>query len=96
MNNICTTYFAETESSHRLQSLTDSMRHFKLSNDYEDFELKKSLICSLTALGSEPAAIKVMASKKILRPLLSFVVQNDKTSGGWNLVQFEELQLLVC
>ncbi len=70
------------------------MKNFKLSKDHEDFELKKSLICLLTSLGTDPAAAKIMAGKKVIRGLLSFVVQNDKASSDWNAAQFEELQLL--
>jgi len=36
-----------------------------------------------------------MSRQKVVRPLLSFVIQNDKAVGEWNPAQFEELQLLV-
>ena len=71
------------------------MQYLKLNKDHEDFELKKSLICMLTSLGTDPAAAKIMAGKKVMRALLSFVIQNDKVNADWNSVQFEELQLLV-
>jgi len=36
-----------------------------------------------------------MSRQKVVRSLFSFVIQNDKAVGEWNLAQFEELQLLV-
>ena len=36
-----------------------------------------------------------MSRQKVVRPLLSFVIQNDKAVGEWNPAQFEESQLLV-
>lgn len=36
-----------------------------------------------------------MSSQRVVRSLLSFVVQNDKAVGEWSSAQFEELQLLV-
>ena len=38
---------------------------------------------------------QVMSSQRVVRSLLSFVVQNDKAVGEWSSAQFEELQLLV-
>ena len=72
------------------------MYSFKLTKDHVDFELKKSLICILSSLGTDAAAAKIMASKKVMRALLSYVIQNDKANADWNSAQFEELQLLVC
>lgn len=72
------------------------MKQFKLTQEYEDYELKKTLICILTTLSTDQAALKIVSGKKVMRSLLSFVVQNDKASGNWNPTQFEELQLLVC
>ena len=88
-------FFAETENSPHLQSMADSFRHLKLSSTYEDYELKKTLMCILATLGSDPAAAKIMTIKKVMRSLLSFVIPNDKASGRWNSAQFEELQLQV-
>lgn len=72
------------------------MKHLKLTSEHVDYELKKTLMCILTTLGTDQPAIKIMNSKKVLRSLLSFVVQNDKATGPWNSAQFEELQLMVC
>ena len=36
-----------------------------------------------------------MSRQKVVRSLLSFVIQNDKAVGEWNPAQFKELQLLV-
>lgn len=85
----------ESGSRSHLQSVADSMQSLKLGKDHEDFELKKSLICLVTSLGTDPAAAKIMASKRVMRALLSFVIQNDKANSDWNSAQFEELQLLV-
>lgn len=71
------------------------MKHFKLTKEYEDFELKKALICIVTTISVDRSAVKIMSSWKVLRSLLSFVIQNDKATGNWSVSQFEELQLLV-
>ena len=66
----------------------------RLTQDHEDFELKKTLICLLTTLGSNGGApIKIMTKEKTLRALLSYVVPNGNESS-WNPAQFEELLLL--
>lgn len=85
----------ETGSKPHLQSLANSLKQFKLTKEYEDYELKKTLICILTTLSSDLTAVKIMASKKVLRSLLSYVVQNDKAPENWSSAQFEELQLMV-
>jgi len=72
------------------------VHNFKLTKDHVDFELKKSLICIISSLGTDPAAAKIMASRKVMRALLSYVIQNDKANADWTSAQFEELQLLVC
>ncbi len=67
----------------------------RFTQDHEDFELKKALICLLTSLCSNGgAAIRVLCKEKTLRSLLSYVVPNEGSSQ-WNPAQFEELQLLV-
>ena len=88
-------FHKETGSRPHLQSLADSLKHFKLTKDYEDYELKKALMCILATLSSDSAAVKIMTQKKVIRSLLSFVIQNDKVTGTWNSAQFEELQLMV-
>ncbi len=44
---------------------------------------------------SPTSPVKVMSRQKVLRSLLSFVIQNDKAGNEWSPAQFEELQLLV-
>lgn len=67
----------------------------RFTQEHEDFELKKSLVCLVTTLCSNGgAAIKVFAKEKTLRSFLSYVVPNESNSQ-WNPAQFEELQLLV-
>ena len=67
-----------------------------MTQEPEDFELKKGLLCLLTSLSVDQASAKVMAEEKIIRSLLSFVTRNDKAEmSPWNPAQFEELQLLV-
>ena len=97
----------------------EALGRFKYTQEAEDFELKKTLMCILTTLSvSDLAAIKVqspdhhtnvlnpsssrpppynqvLSTHKVLRHLLSFIVQNDKAGPEWNEAQFEELQLLV-
>ena len=76
--------------------LQESLRGLKLTQQQEDFELKKGLLCMLSSLSSDQAAAKVMAREKVIRSLLSFVTRNDKVENClWNPAQFEELQLLV-
>lgn len=84
----------ETDKPH-LQSVADALKKFKLSREYEDYELKKTLICILTTLSSDQTAVRIMTHKKVLRSLLSYVIQNDKAPGSWGPAQFEELQLMV-
>lgn len=85
----------ETGVKPQLQSLVDPLKQLKLAKEYEDYELKKTLICILTTLSCDQTAVKIMISKKILRSFLSFVIRNDKAVGNWTKAQFEELQLLV-
>ena len=76
--------------------LSDSLKHLKLTQQHEDFELKKALLSILTTLSCDSAAVKVMSREKVVRAMLSFVVTNDKAERTlWNAAQFEELQLLV-
>ena len=88
-------HFPETGSKPHLQSLADSLKQLKLTKEHEDYELKKTLMCILTCLSTNPTAIKIMSSKRVLRSFLSYVVPSDNPSGNWNFAQFEELQLLV-
>lgn len=85
----------ETGSKPHLQSLVDSLKQLKLTSDYEDYELKKGLMCILTTLSSDMAAVKIMMDKKVLRSFLAYVVPGDRPFSAWNFAQFEELQLLV-
>lgn len=86
-------YFSETGSRPNLQ---ESLRGLKLTQQQEDFELKKGLLCLLCSLSGDHTAAKVMAEEKVIRSLLSFVTRNDKVESSlWNPAQFEELQLLV-
>lgn len=71
------------------------MKQFRLGKEYEDYELKKTLMCILATLSSDRTAVNIMSSKKVLRSLLSFVVQNDNAHDTWDSAQFEELQLMV-
>ena len=74
----------------------DALRGVKLTGGHEDFELRKALLCLLTRLAGDAAAVRVMAGEKLLRSLLAWAVPNDQhTTGPWNPAQFEELQLLV-
>ena len=76
--------------------LEESLGGLKLTQNHEDFEMKKGLICLLSSLSSDLAASKVMMEEKVIRSLLSYVTRNDKVeTHQWNPVQFEELQLLV-
>ena len=76
--------------------LEKSLRGLKLTQQHEDFEMKKGLICLLSSLSCDVAAWKVMTEEKVIRSLLSFVTRNDKIEAHqWNPAQFEELQLLV-
>lgn len=76
--------------------LNESIRSLKLTQEPEDFELKKGLLCLLARLSADQAAAKIMAEEKVVRSLLSFVTRNDKVDSClWNPAQFEELQLLV-
>jgi hypothetical protein len=71
------------------------LKQLKLTSEHEDYELKKGLMCLLTALSTDQAAVKIMMEKKVLRSFLAYVVQGDKPFSAWNFAQFEELQLLV-
>ena len=86
-------YLSESGSHSHIQ---EPLRGLKLTQEPEDFELKKGLLCLLTSLSADQASAKVMAEEKIIRSLLSFVTRNDKAEmSPWNPAQFEELQLLV-
>eukprot|EP00731_Ephydatia_muelleri_P028307 Em0019g1180a len=73
----------------------EALGTFRYTREAEDFEMKKTLMCTLTTLATiDPAAVTILSAHKVLRHLLSFVVQNDKAGPEWNEAQFEELQLL--
>jgi len=71
------------------------VKHLKLLQNHEDFELKKLFINILVLLSSDPAVIPILSEGKLLLALFSYVKANETTVGprDWTVSQFEELQL---
>ncbi|XP_064613736.1 cilia- and flagella-associated protein 69-like [Liolophura sinensis] len=81
--------FQEVKSNHVL------VKHLKLSQTHEDFELKKLLFNLLAMLSQDPAVLPILAEGHLMLALFSYVRGNDVQTGPreWTPAQFEELQL---
>ncbi|KAK3587960.1 hypothetical protein CHS0354_014478 [Potamilus streckersoni] len=71
------------------------VKHLKLSQNHEDFEMKKLLFNMLITLSRDKTSLPIMSDGHLMLALFSFVRANDNTSGPreWTPAQFEELQL---
>ncbi|XP_065920995.1 cilia- and flagella-associated protein 69-like [Dysidea avara] len=72
----------------------DILKTIKLTQEHEDFELKKLFMCLLVTFSSDPSALRVLSECMALLGLFSYVIPNDKAGPDWTAAQFEELQLL--
>lgn len=72
----------------------DILKTIKLTQEHEDFELKRLFMCLLVTFSSDPAALRVLSECMVLLGLFSYVIPNDKAGPEWTAAQFEELQLL--
>ncbi|VDI03562.1 Hypothetical predicted protein [Mytilus galloprovincialis] len=71
------------------------VKHLKLMQNHEDFELKKLLFNILISLSKDSTVIPVLSEGHLMLALMSYVRANEKTSGprDWSQAQFEEIQL---
>lgn len=71
------------------------VKHLKLMQNHEDFELKKLLFNIVVTLAKDPAALPILSEGHLMLALFSYVRANESQSGPreWTPAQFEELQL---
>lgn len=71
------------------------VKHLKLMQNHEDFELKKLLVNILVTLSKDSTALPILSEGHLMLALFSFVRANESISGPreWTPAQFEELQL---
>lgn len=83
------TTFQEVKTHHAL------VKHLKLMQNHEDFELKKLFINIIVSLSQDSSVIPILSEGRLLLALFSYVKANEKMSivGDWTSAQFEELQL---
>ncbi|XP_060581085.1 cilia- and flagella-associated protein 69-like [Ruditapes philippinarum] len=71
------------------------VKHLKLMQNHEDFELKKMLFNIMVTLSKESTVLPILSEGHLMLALFSFVRANESQSGPreWTPAQFEELQL---
>ncbi|KAH3715889.1 cilia- and flagella-associated protein 69-like [Dreissena polymorpha] len=71
------------------------VKHLKLMQNHEDFELKKLLFNIMVTMGNDSTALPILSEGHLMLALFSFVRANESQSGPreWTPAQFEELQL---
>nr|ACG63653.1 hypothetical protein [Otolemur garnettii] len=80
--------FSEVKSQNTL------VKGLKLSNSYEDFELKKLLFNIIVILCKDIPTIQLLIEGKVVSALLTYVKKPEKHKTiEWSAAQYEELQL---
>lgn len=71
------------------------VKHLKLMQNHEDFELKKMLFSIMVTMAKDSTALPILSEGHLMLALFSFVRANESQSGPreWTPAQFEELQL---
>ncbi|KAM5255809.1 cilia- and flagella-associated protein 69 [Ctenodactylus gundi] len=77
-----------------VKSQNPLVKGLKLSNAYEDFELKKLLFNIIVILSKDLTAIQLLIDGKFALALLTYVKKPEKHKiSEWSVAQYEELQL---
>ncbi|XP_049624859.1 LOW QUALITY PROTEIN: cilia- and flagella-associated protein 69 [Suncus etruscus] len=80
--------FNEVKSQHPL------VKGLKLSNSYEDFELKKLLFNIIVILCKDLSTVQLLVEGKVILALFTYVKKPEKLKIiEWSATQYEELQL---
>ncbi|XP_032339926.1 cilia- and flagella-associated protein 69 isoform X3 [Camelus ferus] len=77
-----------------VKSQNPLVKGLKLSNSYEDFELKKLLFNIIVILCKDLSTIQLLIDGKVILALFSYVKKPEKQKIiEWSAAQYEELQL---
>ncbi|XP_053409680.1 cilia- and flagella-associated protein 69 isoform X1 [Nycticebus coucang] len=77
-----------------VKSQNTLVKGLKLSNSYEDFELKKLLFNIIVILCKDLPTIQLLIEGKVVSALLTYVKKPEKHKTiEWSAAQYEELQL---
>ncbi|XP_004582568.2 cilia- and flagella-associated protein 69 isoform X1 [Ochotona princeps] len=77
-----------------VKSQNPLVKGLKLSNSYEDFELKKLLFNIIVILCKDSTAVQLLIDGKVVLALFTYVKKPEKHKViEWSLAQHEELQL---
>uniref|UniRef100_A0A8C5KHJ6 Cilia and flagella associated protein 69 n=1 Tax=Jaculus jaculus TaxID=51337 RepID=A0A8C5KHJ6_JACJA len=77
-----------------VKSQNPLVKGLKLSNSYEDFELKKLLFNIIVILSKDLPTVQLLIDGKVILALLSYVKKPEKLKiVEWSAAHYEELQL---
>ncbi|XP_054419806.1 cilia- and flagella-associated protein 69 isoform X3 [Pteronotus mesoamericanus] len=77
-----------------VKSQNPLVKGLKLSNSYEDFELKKLLFNIIVILSKDLPTLQLLIDGKVVLALFSYVKKPEKHKiSEWSAAQYEELQL---